>query len=220
LTTSDAGHRKWFKILGIVGVLLTATQGYYLYRDDHEKSKTSNDLQVSVNNLKDQTTVLMNAIRLQATLDDFRHLEGVITDGFTHLEEAIKGQKHRPPPSQQQQSQQLPPSVVEHVRMIQRRAASNDEQAPFGLQAVLQTDVTIQPVAFKVDFNEAISNPNVFIVGEGAYTMMATTISADRKSFLFSFHSPAFTPSASLVVSVQSKYDVRVTNVEKIQPIF
>lgn len=205
--------------MGVIGVLLIFTQGYYLYKDGHEKNKTSNDLQALVKNLQDQTVVLMNAIRLQATLDDFRHLEGVMTNGFTRLEEAIKGQKHRPLPSEQQQSQ-LPPAVVEHVRLIQRRAASNDEQAPFGLQALIQTDVTIQPVAFKVDFNEVISNPSVFIVGEGAYTMMATTISGDGKSFLFSFHSPAFTPSSSLVVSVQSKYDVRVTKIEKIQPLF
>jgi hypothetical protein len=106
------------------------------------------------------------------------------------------------------------------VRIIQRRAASDDPDAPFGLQVVIQTDVMMQPVAFRVECDHEIKDGKAFIVGEGAYTMFATALSEDKKAFLFSFHSPPLTPDASLVVSLQSKYDVRVTKVGKIQPLY
>ena len=103
---------------------------------------------------------------------------------------------------------------------MQRRAASDDPNAPYGLQVVMQTDVTMQPVAFKVDFDHEITQAKAFIVGEGAYMSVATAYSSDHKSFMFSWKDPPFTPSSSLIVSLQSKYDVRITKVEKIQPLF
>jgi len=217
LTSNDPRHRRWFMFYGVVGFLLVCAQGYYLHQDDKDKSGTIDSLKGAVKNLQEQTAALMNAIRLQATLDDFRHLEGVIVNGFAHLEAVIQGKKQpfRPP----EQTQSLPPAVVEHVRIIQRRAASDKSDAPFGLQVIMQTDVPIQPVAFRVEFDHEISDGEAFIVGEGAYTSMTTGFSNDRKAFLFSFHTPAFTPNSSLVVSVQSKFDVRVTKVEKIQPL-
>jgi len=219
LTSNDPRHQKWFIRLGILGALLVCAQGYYLHRDDEEKSKTMADLQASVKNLQSQTVSLMNAIQLQATLGDFKHLESVIGDGFTNLEEVMRGAK-RPQISPSPPTKPLEPAVVEHIRIVQRRAASSDPNAPYGLQVVMQTDVTIQPVAFEVQFDQEVSDANVFIVGEGVYTMKGTEISNDRRVFRFSFHSPAFTPNSSLVVAVQSKYDVRVVKIAKIQPIF
>jgi hypothetical protein len=217
VASGNRTHQAWFIVLGVLGVLLVLAQGYYLHRDDQEKARATRTLQESVINLQGQTVTLMNAIRLQATVDDFRNLEGAIGSRFSDLEAVIKGQKA---PSIQAPKPELPPSVVEHVRVVQRRAASTDHDAPYGIQVVLQTDATIQPVAFKINFDKEISNCEAFIVGEGVYAMMATAYSKDRKAFMFSFHSPAFTPNSSLVVSVQSKYDVRVTKVEKIQPLF
>src|SRR6266481_3275119 len=151
LTSAKPRHRRWFICLGILGFILVVTQGYYLYRDDQEKSQAMQKLRESVSNLREQTIALMNAIRLQATLDDFRHLGDDITAGFTHLESVIKGRK---PPSLPPKPQLLPPPVVEHIRMVQRRAASTDPNSPYGLQVVLQTDVTIQPVAFEIGFDQ------------------------------------------------------------------
>lgn len=208
LTSSDPHHQRWFIGLGMLGTMLVLAQGYFLYRDDKEKTHATEGLQASIRNLESQTTALMNATRLQATLDDFKHLEAVILD------------KKRPISPVHPESQTLPPAIVEHVRIIQRRAASDKSEAPFGLQVIMQTDVSIQPVAFRVVFDHEISDGNAFIVGEGAYTSMATGFSNDRKAFVFSWHSPAFTPSSSLVVSVQSKFDLRVAKIEKIQPLF
>ncbi len=177
------------------------------------------ELQETVRNLQSQTFTLMNALRLQITLDDFRHLEGQMADRFDRLEMAIKGAKI-PPQSSQQQTRSLPPAVVEHVRIVQRRAASDNPNTPYGLQVVMQTDVAIQPVAFRIECDREISDGNVFIVGQGAYTSFATGFTEDKKAFLFSFRTPAFTPDSSLVVSLRSKYDIRVTKVEKIQPLF
>ncbi|HEV2419594.1 MAG TPA: hypothetical protein VGX94_17500 [Terriglobia bacterium] len=218
VTTSNPRHRKWFIGLGVLGLVLVCAQGYYLHRDDQENYRKFKDLSDSVRNLQNQTNILMNAIRLQATLDDFKHLEGTIVSGFAHLEAVVKGQK--PPSPKPTETKPLPPPIVEHVRWMERRAASTDPSAPYGLQVVLQTDVVIQPVAFEVDFDHEVSNGQAFIVGEGAYTSVGTAYSSDHRSFLFSFHSPAFTPNSSLVVSVQSKYDVRVVKIEKIQPLF
>jgi hypothetical protein len=215
LTSSDPRHQKWFIRLGIAGVLLVFAQGYYLYRDDKEKFQTTSELRESVKNLRAQTAALMNAIRLQASLDDFKYLEGAIVTGFAHLEAIIQGKKLPVQPPQQLEPFQ--PAIVAHLRVVQHRAASTDPEAKFGLQVIMQTDIPIQPVAFGVKFDNIISSADAFIVGEGNYTMKATSISSDRKSFMFSFHSPAFTPSSCLVVTVQSKYDIRVTKVEKLQ---
>jgi hypothetical protein len=216
LTSSDPRHRKAFIAYGIVGVLLIFVQGYYLHRDDKEKTAVVDRLQKAVDNLRDQTFALANALRLQVTLDDLHHLEGVITGRLDKLDACCRATKPTVKPPQQT----LPPAVVEHIRILQRRAASDDPDAQFGLQVVMQTDVVMQPVAFRVECDQEIKNGKAFIVGEGAYTMFATGWSPDHKAFLFSFHSPALTPDSSLVVSLQSKYDIRVTKVEKIQPLF
>lgn len=222
LTSSNPVHRKWFVGLGVIGALLAVLQGYYLHKDDSEKSSAFAALQTSVKNLQDQTVALGNALKLQATIDDFKHLETAISDGFSRI--ASNSVAKKPSPSVPPVSTQaLGPAVVEHVRLVQRRAASSNPDAPFGLQAVLQTDVTIQPVAFKVNCDSEITDMNgarAFIVGEGAYGAYATAFSQDKKSFLFSFHTPAFTPNSSLVVSLQSKYDIHVVSVEKVEPLF
>src|SRR5216683_3815641 len=136
LTSNDPRHRKWFIFYGIVGFSLVCAQGYYLHREEKHKSDTIDSLKGAVKNLQEQTVALMNAIRLQATLDDFKHLEGVIVNGFGHLEAVIQGRKLpvRPP----EQAQLLPPAVVEHVRIVQRRAASDKPDARFGLQVIMQ----------------------------------------------------------------------------------
>jgi hypothetical protein len=78
----------------------------------------------------------------------------------------------------------------------------------------------MQPVAFRVECDHEITSAKAFIVGEGAYLSVGTACSADRKSFMFSWKYPSFTPSSSLIVNLLSKYDVRVVKVEKIQPLF
>ena len=222
LTSNEPRHRRAFVVYGFLGLILVGAQTYFLYRDDTSKSHAESSLRDAVGNLQEQTHTLMNAIQLQATLNDFKHLESVINAGLLHLEDMSKRGKASPRPTPTvPEVSSLGPAVVGNVRIVQRRAASSDTNASFGLQVVMQTTSLIQPVGFRLDFDQEISDgASVFIVGEGIYMMKATQISLDRKSFSFSFHSPAFTPNSSLVVSVQSKFDVRLVKATQIQPMF
>jgi hypothetical protein len=210
LTTTSRRHRIAFLIYGIVGLMLIGAQGIYLYKDSHGQEQARKRLEDAIGNLQQQTQALMNALRLQVTLDDLKHLETVVTNGFGQI-------AHGKPTAPAKAQPSVP--VPQAIRIIQRRAASTNANAPFGLQVVMQTDVTIQPVAFRVECDGEITDASVFIVGEPMYFVKATQISADRKSFLFSFHSPAFTPNGSLVVSLQAKSDIRVTKVVQIPPL-
>jgi len=216
LASNSPKNRHWFILYGVVGILLLVAQFYYLRKDDREKFEQTKDLKTEIGNLKEQTTTLLNAVRLQATIEDFRHLETVIGNGFAHLESVIREKKVVP----QITTQPTEPAVVENIRIVQHRAASDDQNAPYGLQVLMQTNIVVQPVAFSISCDRAITEAKVFIVGEGVYTMFAKKFSDDRKTFMFSFHSPPFRPESSLVVALQSKEDLHVVRVDKIQPMF
>jgi hypothetical protein len=220
ILTSPDRHRKWFIIYGVVGLILVISQGIFQYREDKKHSGNTDKLVNIITNLRDQVFALNNALRLQVSVDDIHRLETAITTGFGRLESVVReGRPSGKPVQQAAPPQSLPPAVVEHVRIVQRRAASDDPNAPYGLQVVMQTDVTMQPVAFKVECDHEITQAKAFIVGEGLYMSVGTAYSSDRRAFMFSWKYPPFTPSSSLIVNLLSKDDIRVTKVEKIQPL-
>ena len=220
LTSSDWRHRLAFIAYGIIGIIMVLGQGLLQHREDSKHSNDTVELKDTIKNLRDQVFALNNALKLQVSIDDLHHLESVIIIGFDHLESVVREGRPGKPVHQAATQPSLPPAVVEHIRIMQRRAASDDPNAPYGLQVVMQTDVTMQPVAFKVECDHEITQAKAFIVGEGAYMSVGTSYSGDRKSFMFSWKYPPFTPSSSLVVTLLSKEDIHVTKVEKIQPLF
>lgn len=220
MASSDPRHRRAFIVYGIIGFILVVGQGLLLYREDSKHSHDTKDLTSIISNLRDQVFALNNALKLQVSIDDIHHLESVITTGIDHLESVVREGRPSKPVQQAVAQPSLLPAVVEHIRIVQRRAASDDPNAPYGLQVVMQTDVTMQPVAFKVECDHEITQAKAFIVAEGAYMSVGTSYSSDRKSFMFSWKYPPFTPSSSLIVTLLSKEDIHVTKVEKIQPLF
>ena len=109
--------------------------------------------------------------------------------------------------------------ALEHIRITQRRVPSQHPNLR-ELELVMRSEVTIQPVAFRVECDHEISGgKRPVIVGQTTYRNYATKMSSDRKALMFSFESPALTPDQRLVFSLISADDIRVTNVERIQPL-
>jgi hypothetical protein len=172
-------------------------------------------LQNEVHQLREQGQSLLNTIKLQATLDDIKGVTTAISNGFAHLEAVIRGKRAPVKPI----NQPTQPPIVEHIRFVQRRTASTRDDAPYGIQVFIQTDTTIQPVAFEIDCDHPIVDGKFFIAGQGIYFNSADGYSEDHKSYKFSFHVPPLTPESSLVVTLLSKEDIRVTRIARIQPL-
>ncbi len=208
LASDKVRHRVWFAVLGILGAALTGVQGYYLHVEGERNSG-------QISQLSTQVATLLNTIKLQATIDDFRNVEHAITNGFSRLESAVKGRKVAPVQTAQKK-ESLPPPVVQHVRYTERRTASPRPDAKYGIQVIIQTDVAIQPTAFKITCDQDIAEAHFFLAGVGIYMGVTDRIPEDRKSYLFGFQMPAFTPETSLVATLFSKEDIRVLDVQQL----
>ena len=233
LSSHDKTHRRLFMAYGVVGLLLIGFQGL-LIRSEQTESRSDQA------KLRDQITTLVNATRLQATLDDIKGMQTAMGDWFLRLETALYAAHKQEPPTRPEPKpkpeprseppskaepepaprEPLGPPTVEHVRITQRRAPSNKADAPYGLQVILQTDTTIQPAAFKIDCDGQISEGRFFVAGQAAMMSVAHGLSEDKKTFQFSFRFPPFTPESPIVVTLLSKTDIRVTKVERIPPMF
>jgi hypothetical protein len=236
LSTHDKTHRRVFIVYGVAALIMIAVQGWLIYSEQRQA-------RIDQANLRDQITALVNATRLQATLDDIKGMHKAITEGFGRLEsvlnpltrrpaltEAPKAQPQaeaKPEPKTEPKSEPKPeakeplgPPTVEHVRLTQRRAPSDKAETPYGLQAILQSDTTIQPAAFRLVCDGEISEGRFFIAGQAVIMSMAQGLSRDRRAFEFSFRYPPFTPEAPIIVTLLSKSDIRITRVERIAPMF
>lgn len=170
--------------------------------------------------LKQQARQAYSASLISATKDDLKSLTEHLDDGFAKVIaaiDALRTGKPSPPPIKKPQ---LPPPTVEHIRYTESRIASSNPAAPYGLQAIIQTDTTLQPVGFKVTCDGEITNGDFFVVGQPAMMAVATAFSPDKKTFLFSFKYPPVTPETPVVVKLQAKTDIRVTKIEQIPPLF
>ncbi len=171
--------------------------------------------------LKEQARQAYSVSLISATKDDIKSLTDHLDQGFENVIAAInalKTGKTSPPPIKK--PPQLPPPIVEHIRYTESRIASNDPNAPYGLQAIIQTDTAIQPVGFKISCDGEIAEGDFFVVGQSAMMGVAKGFSQDKKSFLFSFQYPQVKPETPVVVKLQARTDIRVTKIEQIPPLF
>lgn len=120
---------------------------------------------------------------------------------------------HKAPTKPITKPPEKPPAILEHIRYSERRVPSTQPAAPYGLQVIIQTDVTVQHPEIEVDFDGPISNGNFFLAGHAVMMDVSTTISADRKSFTVSFGFPDWTPDAPVVITVTSAQAVSVVAV-------
>jgi hypothetical protein len=212
ILTSGGKNRTAFIVYGVLGCALVFWQGFLLHSDAKKKDGEFAEL-------RNQITLLVNASKTQATIDDIRSIGKTIGDGF-HDVETLLANYFKAKPPKISPPQQQPTPQVEHIQITMRRSQSDIEGVPWGWQAIMQANDTIQPVAFRVECDAPIEKGAVFIAGEGTYLQKAEQISADRKSYSFSFHYPPLTPLAPLVVTIFSKTDFHITKIEKIQPLF
>jgi hypothetical protein len=171
--------------------------------------------------LKAQARQAYSVSLISATKDDIKSLTEHLDEGFENVIAAVNALRtgKMPPPLIKKQPQ-LPPPVVEHIRYTESRIASSDPSAPYGLQAIIQTDTPIQPVGFKITCDGEITDGNFFVVGQSVMMGVAKGFSQDKKSFLFSFQYPPVKPETPIVVKLQSRTDIRVTKIEQVPPLF
>ena len=60
-----------------------------------------------------------------------------------------------------------------------------------------------------------IEDGTFFIAGQSVIMGMAYGVQPDKKHFYFRFQYPAFTPESPIVVTLESKSDIRVVSVNK-----
>ena len=128
MAAAEKRNKRWFWFYGIVSVVLLVVQAIYLHRDETANHSEIGELKGSITNLRDQLSTLSNALKLQVSIDDIHHLEQVIREGFSSIEDLCKNPSKSSSPIPPT-SPILPPAVVEHVRIIQRRAASENPKA-------------------------------------------------------------------------------------------
>ncbi len=171
--------------------------------------------------LREQARQAYSASLISATKDDVKSLTDHLDQGFENVIAAINALRTgKTPPPPIKKPTQLPPPVVEHIRYTESRIASSNPSAPYGLQTIIQTDTSIQPVGFKITCDGEITDGDFFVVGQSAMMGVAKGFSQDKKSFLFSFQYPPVKPETPIVVKLQSHIDIRVTKIEQIPSLF
>ena len=177
--------------------------------------------------LKEQARKAYTAIQISATKDDMHALLEHMDQGFEKVIAAINALRTGKATPKQHEAippvvttPVLPPPIVEHIRYAISRIASSDSSAPYGLQIVIQTDTTIQPVGLKITFDGEIARGDFFVAGQSSMLSVATAMSEDKKSFILSFKYPPFTPESPLVVRIESAREVHIMAMDRVPPIF
>lgn len=215
ILAAEGKQRKIWVAYGVVGSILVIWQAVLLHYDSKHKDD-------EFGQLKNQITMLVNASKTQATIDDIRAIGSAISTGLHDVETILKACFKSSPKGAVPIQSVLPPAPppIEHIQITERRTTSDIQGVPYGWQVIMQANDTISPVAFRIECDAAIEQGNVFIAGQAVYMQKADQYSQDRKSYSFSFHYPPLTPMAPLVVTVFSKQDIHITKIEKIQPLF
>ena len=215
-TTSDThGRTQNIKIYSscspsFFGIILNIGDFLSNQSQKRKQEETTRDL-------KGQIITLVNASRIQATIDDVKKigtdLQIGMQAGFDRVVAAIN-EKQIPttpiPP---------PPSAVptiENTRLVQKSTISDKAEFPYGLQVIIQSNIVIQPVAFALECDGEIGDFSFFIAGQTAYMSVRKSIRGNIAEIRFSF--PPLTPESPLVVTIQSKSKIQVIKAYKLNP--
>jgi hypothetical protein len=207
--------RIWLAIsLVIVGGGAFASDLVQRAEDQREKEAAIAERKI----LLQQNGQLIAASQIQATSDDIHKLDAHITDGFLTVVAVIKGVKAPTKTTPAQNiGPQLPPALAQNLTFTQRRAPSSDPSLPYGLQIIIQSNITIRPVGFAFACTGEVGKIDFFIAGQSAYLSVTTGISGEKKNIPFvKFAFPPLVPETPLVVTLLSKEDIRVTEVQQI----
>ena len=105
-----------------------------------------------------------------------------------------------------------------NVRITTRPGVSTIKGAPYALEVVLQTDVTIPNPAFAIKTDGEIFDGTVTAGGGPMIIMMNLrwSISSDRKAFFFSYGYPALSPEAPATIRLYSVSPIKVIGFERL----
>jgi hypothetical protein len=114
---------------------------------------------------------------------------------------------------------QAPPPMVGSVRIAsQKTVVSTNPKFPYALEVILQTDASIEPVAFGIECDGDIGDADAIFVNGG---MMVQTkngfLNKSTKLWGFEWSSPAFTPDKPIAITVFSKTYVRVVKLQQLR---
>jgi hypothetical protein len=173
-----------------------------------DRNAAADDRQI----LLKQNSQLIAFGQAQETREDAQKLDRDMLSGFARLEAAVRGKPPSAPPPQVSQ-----PPIVEHTRWTTRRAPSGDPNYPYGLQIIIQSDITIDPVSFAIKCNGEVHSVASFITGQGAYMNVYNGPSDQDKSIaIVHFTLPVLKPETPLVVTITSKDDIQVLAVTRL----
>jgi hypothetical protein len=112
-----------------------------------------------------------------------------------------------------------PKPELAHVRVAsQRTIISTNPDFPYALEAVIQTDVNIDPVAFAITCDGQIGIANAgFSTGGTYFQTKSGQINNDPHMFGFEWKSPAFSPDTPIVVDILSKEYIKVVGLQQIR---
>jgi hypothetical protein len=207
----DKRRARWL----IAVVLVLFGVGAFI-SDTTQKNQDKAELEAERNSAREdrkmflqQTNQLLTFAQSQATKDDLKQLGIDILNGLSKVESAIRGKPPKAilPPA-------LPPPTVEHTRFTTRRAPSSDPAAPYGLQVIIQSDITISPVDFGIECTGEVSSVTSFLTGQGVYMSVYNGAAPNNKNVaVVRFTFPPMEPSTPLVVTILSKEDIRVKQI-------
>jgi hypothetical protein len=120
------------------------------------------------------------------------------------------------PTHQVQPSQPQLPQLA-HVKFVQRDVVSTDQNAPYAIQVIIQTDETIASPYFAIVCDSKVEKGDFFVTGQGVMMNVMFGTSKDGRAFIFKFGFPAFTPDSPIVVTIRSKAPIRAIGLQDLR---
>lgn len=109
---------------------------------------------------------------------------------------------------------------VEGVRIYTRQISSPREDAPYAIEITVQVSGSVQPFGLAVLCDKEVVQGRFSMVGNSMYqNVQEGHINADpKKSYFFTFGSPAITPGTPLMVTIMCKEPFNILRVQRVNP--
>ena len=178
------------------------------YEADRRKDREA------IEKLTSQVTELLKGYS-QPNLEEFSKLHQEIAQGFRDLHSALQSViPNIPKPVPREAGIEKPPIVPEHIRFVTKRIPSPNNSLPYGMQIVLQTDAAMEPTGFAIQCTDEIGDAHFFLAGQTVLIQVLEGFADERKTFLFQFSLPPFSPDSPIVVTLLSKTALSVRAVK------
>lgn len=212
-------HKRWRIAFIVVAVAYTAIAWWQIKVSD---SSADRDRRNAIQETSDRVAKEVNDKNAQ-TIDDLKGKINTLQDQLADAQKEIKriGSSNivtgknpvKVEVTNGSKMAEAPPAVVQHVHISQRQVPSTRDDAPYGLEVTLQTDVMQQPTAFVIECDADITEGSFYVTGSTMMTNIHRGVLDNKKQFYFSFGTPPFTPQAPIVVTLLAKTPIKATRV-------